>query len=742
MTLTEQDFRCDAFISYRRSDAAPFAKWLRRRLQDHKLTPKFAEGRNRPRIYLDTVMERATNDFWDENIEPELMASRYLLVIATPKALEGSITSDNCYQNWVTREIESFEKQPQGRNVLVVRAKGEATDRLPGDLQERFPRANILDMRAFASLLGRIFLLISLPDKLVTILGALYEIESEMMPDLRVEEAHRARTRAIGLGIIATTLFVLIISLAITAVIQRNHARANLAEAQRQAAIALSRQLAAESELLGSEGTNLEPAALLAAESMERLPMPENDRAIRVATRLLPHWLWSVKLGAPIATVAFSPNGRYVAAGNDYGAAYVLEALSPHKVSRLTAGEVPAAPGGLGLAVQSAPRIPLSHPSGAGVNAVAFSPDGRYVATGSNDGTARVFEAVSGKEVSRLTEQGEVSSVAFSPDGRYVATGSGDGTARVFEALSGKEVSRLTGLGGVHSVVFSPDGHLVATGSMDGTARVFDSKNGKEVSELIAKGDIPEVAFSPDGKYVATASFGSEGGTSGITFNAENDFIVRLNGKTNNRIGSIELSPDGRPVFISETSSHNAPEIFEATTGRVLRRLVDSGPVYSVAFSPDGRNLATGSWNGIVRVFDVASGTQLLQLTDRGTVSALAFSPNGQYIVVGSWSRPTSLFEVSTGKEVLRLTQQGGVDALAFSPNGQLLVTGGDGMLRFFNAINSDEGPSLVGKGRIFAASLSPDDRYVALARTDGDSQVFEAASAKQLLQFTPPTES
>ncbi|MGH3978198.1 MAG: WD40 repeat domain-containing protein, partial [Pseudonocardiaceae bacterium] len=103
---------------------------------------------------------------------------------------------------------------------------------------------------------------------------------------------------------------------------------------------------------------------------------------------------------------------------------------------------------------------------------VVFSPDGSRVATASDDGTARVFDAVSGAEQARLAHDGWVRAVVFSPDGSRVATASDDGTARVFDAVSGVEQARLAHDGSVNAVVFSPDGSQVATASDDGTARV------------------------------------------------------------------------------------------------------------------------------------------------------------------------------------------------------------------------------------------------------------------------------
>jgi WD40 repeat protein len=107
------------------------------------------------------------------------------------------------------------------------------------------------------------------------------------------------------------------------------------------------------------------------------------------------------------------------------------------------------------------------------VSAVAFSPDGKYVVSGSDDNTARVWEAGTGREIAGMTHDSPVTSVDFSPDGKYVVSGSDDNTARVWEAATGEEVARITHDDIVDSVAFSPDGRYVVSGSEDNTARVW-----------------------------------------------------------------------------------------------------------------------------------------------------------------------------------------------------------------------------------------------------------------------------
>jgi WD40 repeat protein len=325
------------------------------------------------------------------------------------------------------------------------------------------------------------------------------------------------------------------------------------------------------------------------------------------------------------------------------------------------------------------------------VNGVAYSPDGTRLASASSDGSVRVWDVITGREVlpPLRGDEDHIYTVAYSPDGRTLASAGDNRTVRVWDATTGRLI-RTLGAGHdrvwVHTMAFSPDGRRLVLGGGD-ELRVWDVATGREVPLSPLKGNttpIHSVAYNPDGRWLASANY---------------DSIVR---------------------------------VWDATTGALRYNVVaaTSGAT-AVAFSPDGRRFATGSQEGTVRVWDVATGQPLRTLTSHTSgVSSVAFSPDGRRLASSSlagvihirvWDQDATGPEPriqSTdhswqhGQEPLTLMgHTGSVSQVAFCPDGtQLVSASGDGTIKVWDARGDPEARTL--EGRI--AAFSPDGKWLA----------------------------
>jgi WD40 repeat protein/tRNA A-37 threonylcarbamoyl transferase component Bud32 len=400
-----------------------------------------------------------------------------------------------------------------------------------------------------------------------------------------------------------------------------------------------------------------------------------------------------------VSAVAFSPDGRRLATASDDKTAKIWDV--PTGLLLVVYRGHSEGPVTLAIGPDRRQSVTLSI-------CLAFSPDGRRLATGSIDGTLKIWDATHGQELLVLrghAKENEVFSVAFGPDGKRLATASRDGTVQLWDLsgdspkLPGNENGTVpfgprdgrSGMvlrghsGAVMCVAISPDGSRLATGGADGTARIWDAKSGSELLTLRGHaGPVPGVAFSPDGRLLATASYDGLA----ILWDAGDGRELRsFRGHTEGICG-VAFSPDGRRLATG--SLDRTARIWDVGDGRELHTLSGHlSEVFSVAFSPDGRRVATGSWDNTLKFWDAADGRELYTLRGHtGHVLGLGFSPDGHRLASGSTDNTVKIWDALSGQEVLTLRgYSDGVYSVAFSPDGRRLATGGrDGTVIIWDA--------------------------------------------------------
>jgi WD40 repeat protein len=405
-----------------------------------------------------------------------------------------------------------------------------------------------------------------------------------------------------------------------------------------------------------------------------------------------------------------------------------------------------------------------------GLNAVAYSPDGKRIVTSSSDNTAKVWDAGTGREI--LTLPGHthfVYRVAYSPDGKRIATGSWDKTAKVWDATTGRLLFTLEGHANlICGLAYSPDGKRIVTASgpaifkktktstsnntQPGEAKVWDAETGAELFTFARHAwGLLGVAYSPDGGRIVTGNWDMA-----KVWDARTGREIMPLGS---EIGPVAFSPDGKRILTGGWIA----KLWDAATGREVFSLKwqrrDPGivpEVMSVAYSPDGRRIVTGSWDKTVRVWDAERGQEVFSLKGHSApVMGVAYSPDGRRIVSGSMDLTGRVWDAESGQDPLTFR---GTHAFhptaAFSPDGKRIVTYGMPAFpaKVRDATTGQELLTLDGRPRrpqagstLSGVAYSPDGKRIALGVSHYDppgkdlreeAKVFDSATGKLILSL------
>jgi len=439
--------------------------------------------------------------------------------------------------------------------------------------------------------------------------------------------------------------------------------------------------------------------------------------------------------GGAVTSVAFSPNGKYIASAS---ADYTIKLWNSQSGQEI--------------------RTFIGHESA--VTSIAFSPDGKYIVSGStiyfsSDGNLsestdniKIWDILSGDEIRIFERHGSVNSVAFSPDGKYIVSGSGS-TVILWDSQTGEEIRTFYGNNGrVNSVAFSPDGKYIVSGGEHDKFRkyqplkLWNSQTGEEIKTL--KGhtdDVKSVAFSPNRKYIASGS--SDHNI--ILWDGQSGKKIKILKGHTSTVTSVAFSPNSKYI-VSGGGYSNILKLWDSQSGEEIRTFKGhTNRVTSVSFSPDGKYIVSGSNDKTIKLWDSQSGEQVRTFKGyTSSVNSVVFSPNGKEIISGNSDKSVKLWKSQGGNEIKTFKGHSWpVNDIAFSPDNKFIVSTAayfhfpmgeaESFFKLWDSQNGEEIRTVVGvrQSAGYSIAFSPDGKMVGLGCLDKTIKLWETQSGK-----------
>ena len=489
-----------------------------------------------------------------------------------------------------------------------------------------------------------------------------------------------------------------------------------------------------------------------------------------------------------IQSVAFSLDGRWLASASWDRTVKVWDVLTGKEIGTIPGHSQPVhavafSPDGKRLASGGEDKIRIRDPDSdqevlqikGNASALAFRPDGKRLAWIAGD-SLKVGDPQTGKEI--LSAPGHAAIVhclAYSPDGKRLASGSQDKMVKVWDAATGKELHNLAGHSdAVHSVAFRSDGNLLASAGEDGRVILWEIAGRRKLRNWLLPGPVYSVTFTSDGRHLIT---GNDNGTVYIIRLGPPALVPApwrpvakspLDSHGPDQIPEFEFKEAGQPkdlvavlgdsrfkhwdrVYrlafrrgdkeLASASADLTVRIWDPASGQVLKILRGhKGLVHQMVYSPDGTLLATAGLEGLVKVWDADSGKEIVSFQDRGnSVYGVAFSHDGKRLVSGGTDKTVKIWDLKAGKVILALTgHRLPIRGIAIHPSRNQLASYSDEEVKVWD----------LDKGKIqfdyqleaTGIAFSPDGSRLAAGSRGGMVKIWDAAGGAELKKWTGHT--